>query len=196
MTNFTKTDIIATFVDIDLPEYGYNNQDFYMGSAQRMRYLLAHLELSPENARDGGQLELGQEDNRFCECISFGLNGSKEFTVHDEKLLKELMLMSHQELEDYIVNNNYEWLGDDYDHIHEYLSFVSGWQDQFQFWGEDMDDIDQMTIVKDEWIVDKDSGFKSDNKYEVAYNILNEYWDHLPDDDKESIHKRLEAIGV
>ena len=104
--------------------------------------------------------------------------------------------MSHQELEDYIVNNNYEWLGDDYEHIQEYLSFVSGWQDQFQFWGEDMDDIDQMTIVKDEWIVDKDSGFKSDNKYEVAYNILNEYWDSLPDDEKESIHKRLEAIGV
>ena len=53
-----------------------------------------------------------------------------------------------------------------------------------------------MTIIKDVWIIDDESGFKSDNKYEVAYNILNEYWDHLPEDEKESIHKRLEKVGV
>ena len=50
--------------------------------------------------------------------------------------------------------------------------------------------------MKERWIVDTESGFKSDNKYEVAYNILNEYWDVLPDEEKESIHKRLEAIEV
>ena len=165
-TNFTNQDIINSFVDVDLEEYGYNNEDFYKGSAQRMRYLLVTRYLSPENALDGGQLELGQEDNRFCECITFGRDGSKTFKVHN------------------------------YDHIHEYLNFVSGWQDEWQFYGADMDDQDQMTIIKEGWIIDVESGFKSDNKYEVAYNILNEYWDSLPDDHKESIHKRLEAIGV
>ena len=106
------------------------------------------------------------------------------------------MMMTGEELEDYITDNNYDWLGDDYDHIHEYLNFVSEWQDEWQFYGADMDDQDQMTIIKEGWIIDVESGFKSDNKYEVAYNILNEYWDSLPDDHKESIHKRLEAIGV
>jgi len=195
-TNFTNQDIINSFVDVDLEEYGYNNEDFYKGSAQRMRYLLVTRYLSPENALDGGQLELGQEDNRFCECITFGRDGSKTFKVHNEKVLKELMMMTEEELEDYITDNNYDWLGDDYDHIHEYLNFVSGWQDEWQFYGADMDDQDQMTIIKEGWIIDVESGFKSDNKYEVAYNILNEYWDSLPDDHKESIHKRLEAIGV
>ena len=192
-TNFTQDDIIATFVDIDLPTEGYNNEDFYLGSTQRMRYLLVTRELGEEPEK---QLELDLEDNRFCECISFGQDGTKTFTVHNEELLQELMAMSHQQLEDYITDNEFTWLGDDYEHIHEYLTFVSGWQEQFQFWGEDLENPDQMTIIKDLWIVDDESGFKSDNKYEVAYNILNEYWDHLPEDEKESIHKRLEKVGV
>ena len=36
------------FVDSDLPDEGYNNQDFYMGSANRMRYLLVTMPLTPE----------------------------------------------------------------------------------------------------------------------------------------------------
>ena len=196
MTNFTNQDIINSFVDTDLPEYGYNNEDFYKGSTQRMRYLLSHLELSPENARDGGQLELGQEDNRFHECITFGPDGSKTFTVHNDRLLKELMMMTEQELEDYIVNNNYDWLGDDYDHINEYLNFVSGWQDEWQFYGADMDDQDQMTIIKEGWIIDVESGFKSDNKYEVAYQILMDYFNEVPEESRTELDKRLEAIGV
>ena len=192
-TKFSKDDILTNFVDVDIEGLGCNNEDFYLGSAQRMRYLLVTRELGEEPEK---QLELDLEDNRFCECISFGQDGTKTFTVHNEELLEELMAMSHQQLEDYITDNEFTWLGDDYDHIHEYLNFVSGWQDQFQFYGEDMDNDEAMTIVKEDWIVDEDSGFKSDNKYEVAYNILNEYWDVLPDEEKESIHKRLEKIGV
>ena len=35
------------FVDVDLPDRAYNNQDFYMDSAQRMRYILATRDMSP-----------------------------------------------------------------------------------------------------------------------------------------------------
>ena len=182
------------FVDTDLPDQGYNNQDFYMESAQRMRYILATLDMSPGDPySDDHQLKLGQEDNRFYGCIEFWDNG---FSVKNDVLLKELIAMSGEELTDYIEQNEFEWIGDDYDHIFQYLNFVSAWQNEWQFWGTDMDNDDAMTIVKERWIVDTESGFKSDNKYEVAYNILNEYWDVLPDEEKESIHKRLEAIGV
>jgi hypothetical protein len=33
-------------------------------------------------------------------------------------------------------------------------------------------------------------------KYKEAYDILMEYWDSLPDEEKPDIHKRLLAVGV
>tara|TARA_B100001287_G_scaffold252208_1_gene233982 strand:- start:1471 stop:2055 length:585 start_codon:yes stop_codon:yes gene_type:complete len=182
------------FVDSDLPDEGYNNQDFYMGSANRMRYILATLDMSPGDPySDDHQLKLGQEDNRFYGCIEFFDNG---FSVKNDSLLKELIAMTEQELTNYIETNEYEWLGDDYDHIHQYLNFVSAWQDEWQFWGEDMDNDECMTIVRERWITDRKAGVKSTNPYEVAYNILAEYWDHLPEDEKEEINARLEPLGL
>ena len=177
------------FGDSDLPDEGYNNQDFYMGSANRMRYLLVTLPLSPE----GDQWELGQEENRFYGCIEFQDNG---FSIKKDSLLKELIAMTEDELTDYIVKNEYDWLGDDYDHIHQYLNFVSAWQDEWQFWGEDMDRDDYMTIARERWLVDRKAGVKSTNPYEIAYNVLAEYWDYLPDDEKTDINKRLEKVGI
>ena len=58
--------IIDAFVDVELETEGYNNQGFYMCSEQRIRYILVTEELSPENLKDGGQLELGQDrENKF-----------------------------------------------------------------------------------------------------------------------------------
>lgn len=37
---------------------------------------------------------------------------------------------------------------------------------------------------------------KVDYKYYKAYNILMEYWDSLPDEEKPKIHKQLEEIGL
>tara|TARA_B100001057_G_scaffold246390_1_gene246687 strand:+ start:2614 stop:2775 length:162 start_codon:yes stop_codon:yes gene_type:complete len=53
-----------------------------------------------------------------------------------------------------------------------------------------------MTIVKEDCIVDEDSGFKSDNKYEVAYQILMDYFNELPEESRTELDKRLQAIGV
>ena len=33
-------------------------------------------------------------------------------------------------------------------------------------------------------------------KYQYAYDILMEYWDSFPDEDKETIHKRLQGLGL
>jgi hypothetical protein len=90
-------------------------------------------------------------------------------------------------------------LGDDYDHINEYLFFISRWNEDYDFDSEDYDDPDAMTIVKTlrTWVQDPVNPHnKSEDKYEVAYNILNEYWDCLPEDERTEISERLQAIDV
>ena len=163
-----------------------------------MRYILATRDMSPGDPySDNNQLQLGQEDNRFYNCIEFYDHGM--YKIKDEKKLLELINMTDTEVADYISVNEYDWIGDDYDHAMEYLfEIMNEWQDELEYDTEDYDNIDSMTITtrSRDWNVDPESGYKSENKHEVAYHILMEYWDSLPDDHKESIHKRLEAIGV
>ena len=197
--NISKEQIKKAFVSEvkNIGEYVYNNQDWYQEDAQRMRYILVTRNMSPGDPySDNQQLELGQEDNRFFDCIEFDYEGG--YKIKDEKRLLELMNMSEEEVADYIHVNEYDWIGDDYDHISQYLfKIMNNWQDVLEYDTEDETD-DSMTITtrEIEYVVDTETGFKSENKYEVAYNILNEYWDHLPEDEKESIHKRLQAIEV
>ena len=181
----------------NIGEYVYNNQDWYQEDAQRMRYILATLELSPGDPySENKQLELGQEDNRFYNCIEFHDHGM--YKINDEKKLNELMNMSDSEVADYISVNEYDWIGDDYDHAMEYLfRIMNEWQDVIEYGTEDYDNIDCMTVTtrSRDWNVDPESGYKSENKYEVAYKILMEYWDVLPEEEKESINKRLNAVS-
>ena len=200
MTNINQREQIkkAFVSDVkNIGEYVYNNQDWYQEDTQRMRYILATLELSPGDPySENKQLELGQEDNRFYNCIEFHDQGM--YKINDEKKLNELMNMSDSEVADYIAVNEYDWIGDDYDHAMEYLfSIMNEWQDEIEYGTEDYDNIDCMTVTtrSRDWNVDPESGYKSENKYEVAYKILMEYWDVLPEEEKESINKRLNAVS-
>ena len=200
MTNITREQIKKAFVsDIkNIDDAVYNNQDWYQQDAQRMRYILATLELSPGDnySENPKQYELGQEDNRFYGCIEFRDNGL--YKIKDEKRLLELINMSDEDVTDYIETNEYEWLGDDYDHASEYLfQIMNHWQDVIEYDTEDYDNPDYMTVTtrSRDWKIDPESGYKSENQYEVAYKILMEYWDSLPDDEKESINRRLEAVS-
>jgi hypothetical protein len=197
----TRAQIKKAFVSDpnDIGSEAYNNQDWYQQDDCRMRYILATIEMDPGDPYTQGekQLELGQESNRFYNCIEFNDHG--DYQINDEQKLLSLMRMSQDELHDYINKNEFDWIGDDYDHINEYLfQIMNHWQDAVEYDSEDLDNPDCMTITwrAREWVVDDEEGYKSENKYEVAYQILNEYWDSLPDDEKPKIHKRLEAIGV
>ena len=186
----------------NIGDYVYNNQDWYQEDTQRMRYILVTRNMSPGDSYadfegEERQLKLGQEDNRFFDCIEFDNEGG--YKIKDEKRLLELMNMTDGQVADYIDTNEYDWIGDDYDHAMEYLfQIMNNWQDVLEYDTEDYDNIDCMTITtrSREWKVDSDAGYKSENQYEVGYNILMEYFDYLPDDDKESIHKRLQAVGI
>tara|TARA_B100000927_G_scaffold179283_1_gene144396 strand:- start:597 stop:1232 length:636 start_codon:yes stop_codon:yes gene_type:complete len=202
----TKEQIKKAFVsevkDIDDV---YNNQDWYQQDAQRMRYILATIEMSPGDNYGTGkkQLELGQEDNRFYNCIEFidrhsfkSLEGAG-YKINDEKRLLELINMSESEVADYISTNEYDWLGDDYDHANEYLfQIMNEWQDEVEFDTEGYDNPDYMTVTRRarQWNVDPQTGYKSENKHEVAYNILMDYFDELPEETRAEAHKRLEAV--
>ena len=181
----------------NIGDYVYNNQDWYQEDAQRMRYILATRDMSPGDPySEKKQLELGQEDNRFYNCIEFHDHGM--YKINDEKKLNELMNMSDSEVADYISVNEYDWIGDDYDHAMEYLfTIMNEWQDVLEYDTEDYDNIDCMTVTtrSRDWNVDPESGYKSENKYEVAYKILMEYWDVLPEEEKESINQRLNAVS-
>ena len=200
MKNITREQIKKAFVSDtkNIGDYVYNNQDWYQQDTQRMRYILATLDMSPGDnySEKPKQYELGQEDNRFYNCIEFRDNGL--YKIKDEKRLLELMNMSDTEVADYIETNEYDWIGDDYDHVMEYLfQIMNHWQDVLKYDTEDYDNIDCMTVTtrQRDWKVDPESGYKSENQYEVAYKILMEYWDSLPDDEKESINRRLEAVS-
>ena len=181
----------------NIGDYVYNNQDWYQEDAQRMRYILATRDMSPGDPySEKKQLELGQEDNRFYNCIEFHDHGM--YKINDEKKLNALMNMSDSDVADYISVNEYDWIGDDYDHAMEYLfTIMNEWQDVLEYDTEDYDNIDCMTVTtrSRDWNVDPESGYKSENKYEVAYKILMEYWDVLPEEEKESINKRLNAVS-
>ena len=202
--NITKEQIKKAFVSEvkNIDEDAYNNQDWYQQDEQRLRYVLVTTELSPgkgaHSFNDGKevQLELGQEDNKFYNCIQFDNKG--EYQINDEHKLSLLMRMSYDELSDYVHKNEFDWIGDDYDHINEYLyDIMNEWQDEVEFEGTDMENPDYMTITKRAraWNVDPETGYKSENKHEVAYNILMDYFDELPEETRAEAHKRLEAVG-
>ena len=181
----------------NIGEYVYNNQDWYQEDAQRMRYILATRDMSPGDSYSSQpkQLELGQEDNRFYNCIEFHDHGM--YKINDEKKLNELMNMSEEEVADYIHVNEYDWIGDDYDHAMEYLfEIMNNWQDEVEFDTEDYDNCDQMTITRRarQWNVDPETGYKSENKFEVAYQILMDYYNELPEDSRTQLDKRLSSI--
>ena len=198
--NISREQIKKAFVSKveDIDEYAYNNQDWYQQDEQRIRYILATIEMDPGDSYSSNpkQLELGQESNRFYNCIEFS-DVKGEYQINDEHRLAELMRMSDEDLRKYIDDNEYDWIGDDYDHINEYLfQIMNRWQDEVEFDTEGYDNPDYMTITRRgrEWNVDPQTGYKSENKHEVAYNILMDYFDELPEETRVEAHKRLEAV--
>ena len=115
------------------------------------------------------------------------------------------MIMSYNDLEEYIDQNRFDWLGDDYEHIDQYLDFLNNYQDKWKFSSDNWDDPDSMDIHREEyeWVEDTESkhrsaviGFKSENKFEVGYNILMDYFDELPEETRAECHKRLDAVKL
>lgn len=168
----TQEQIVKKFVYLDLPEEAYNNQDFYQMTDETLRYVLATCNL-PYRYK-GEKLEEGQEINKFYNCIEFHTYTesptAEKFKVNDPKLLQELMDMDYNALMDYVEINEFDWLGNDFEHIDEYLCFVSYMQDEVEFIaGGTHNDDEYMDIIKQ--YPDK----RKNSKYEAAIQILMSY---------------------
>lgn len=179
-----KEQIKKAFVsDVDnIGDEAYNNQDWYQEDEQRLRYILATLDWD--------------EQNQFKNCIKFDVKD--KYQINDEQKLSELINMNYDQLFEYVEDNELDWTGDDYEHICQYLDFMNGWQDEIEFIGTDMENPDCMTILKRsrEWNVDEESGFKSENKFEVAYQILMDYFEDLPEETRHEVDERLKAVNL
>ena len=168
----TQEQIVKKFVYLDLPEEGYNNQDFYEMSDETLRYVLVTCELP--YLYNGKKLKEGQEENKFYNCIEFYTftenTTLEKFKVNDPKLLQELMDMDYDSLRNYVEDNEFEWLGADFEHIEEYLNFVSYMQDEVEFIAGGTHNQDEyMDIIKQ--FPDK----RKNSKYETAIEILMSY---------------------
>ena len=190
----TEKQIVKKFVYLDLPDKGYNNQDFYQMSDETLRYVLATCDLPYGRKIDGRELKEGQEENKFYNCIEFNTytesSTTEKFKVNDPKLLQELMDMDYDSLYDYVEDNKFEWLGADFEHIEEYLNFVSYMQDEVELIaGGTHNDDEYMDIIKQ--YPDK----RKNSKYETAIQILMSY---APEGEytRSNIIRKFQDLGI
>lgn len=190
-TTFTQEQIVKKFVYLDLPEQGYNNQDFFEMSDETLRYVLATCELP--YLYNGRKLKEGQEKNRFYNCIEFYTYTesptNEYFKVNNPKLLQELMEMDYDSLITYVEDNEFEWLGADFEHIDEYLGFVSYMQDEVEFIaGGTHNDDEYMDIIK------QFPNKRKNSKYETAIEILMSYVED--EHTRDNILIKLTDMGI
>ena len=138
-----KDVILEKLIDLDIrDEQTYNNQDFYLGSEQRLKYLL----LTTETFYWSNDEE---EDNKYYDCINLAT-----LEVNNFDLAKELLFMDSVDLYHYVeIEKGYEWIGEDYEHITGYIDFVEYRQDKYRWlnqsenWGDkDTMGIERVTL--------------------------------------------------
>ena len=138
-----KEVILEKLIDLDIRDkQTYNNQDFYLWSEQRLRFLLITTETFYWSNDE-------EEDNKYYDCINLAT-----LEVNNFDLAKELLFMDSVDLYHYVeVEKGYEWIGEDYEHISEYISFVEYRQDKYRWlnqsetWGDnDTMDIERITL--------------------------------------------------
>ena len=98
--------------------------------------------------------------------------------------------MDYDSLYDYVEDNKFEWLGADFEHIEEYLNFVSYMQDEVEFIaGGTHNDDEYMDIIKQ--YPDK----RKNSKYETAIQILMSY---APEGEytRSNIIRKFQDLGI
>ena len=83
----------------------YNNMDFYMYNVQRLRWLLV----------DADYLE----GNPFAKCVDLDT-----LEIKDQARFQSLQERDHDALVEMVEDKGWDWLGDDFDHMEAYLSFI------------------------------------------------------------------------
>ena len=137
-----KEVILEKLIDLDIrDEETYNNQGFYLCSEQRLRFLLITTETFYWSHDE-------KEDNKYYDCINLAT-----LEVNNFDLAKELLFMDSVDLYHYVeIEKGYDWVGEDYEHITEYIDFVEYRQDKYRWlnqgenWDSDKMNIERVTL--------------------------------------------------
>ena len=89
--------------------HNYNNQDFFQYNVERLRYLLVTSE--PQGDYMKG--------NPFYNCVDM-----KTLEVKDKVAFYKLALSTWEDLKKMVDENEWHWLGDDFIHMEQYLSWI------------------------------------------------------------------------
>jgi hypothetical protein len=126
-------DLVIHYDDI-IEHESYNNQDFYESNVKRLRYKLNELDWV--------------KNNEFANCFD-----PKTLEIKNVDAWLKLSKSSHEELLKLVNDNNWDWLGDDFMDMEDYLSFIEthkpevafsyqtgGWKDDSEYmeiWAHD-----------------------------------------------------------
>jgi hypothetical protein len=140
MTNKIDKNLVIEYKDIvwghpENKSYNcptYNNQNFFDTSAERLRFKL--------NELDVVTYEL-TTPNKFYKCFD---ENSLEILKPNE--WEELSKMSYDDLFDLVEQNEWEWLGDDFDDMQNYLNFITTHIPTLRFSCDIADDDERMFI--------------------------------------------------
>ena len=86
-------------------ENTYNNQGFFKHNVERLRWNLVEM--------------TWLDNNPFAGCVDL-----KTLTVKDPIAFYRLAMSYHQELLELVEKNDWDWSGDDFDHMEGYLEWI------------------------------------------------------------------------
>jgi hypothetical protein len=109
MNNIKKVPLSFFYNKKDDWDHNYNNQDFFQYNVERLRYLLVTLEPQKEYM-------IG---NPFYNCVDMDTLEVKNVEFY------KLALSTLGDLKEMVYEKNWEWLGDDFDHMESYLSWIA-----------------------------------------------------------------------
>jgi|TARA_Y100000310_G_scaffold293610_1_gene323297 hypothetical protein len=118
MSNIKKVPLSFFYNKKDDWEYNYNNQDFFQYNVERLRYLLV-------TAEPQGDYMKG---NPFYNCVDM-----KTLKVKDKVVFYKLALSTFDDLLKMVEEKKWEWIGEDFIHMEEYLSWICEQDNNFVY---------------------------------------------------------------
>jgi len=83
-------------------QWNYNNQDFFLRNIWRLRWVLVDF-----------------QDSKYYGCVDL-----ETLEIKSDAKWKELSEATQSDLENYVYDNEIEWLGDDFYHMNCYMVFL------------------------------------------------------------------------
>ena len=149
-------DLVIDFEDILSSNWNcptYNNQDFYESNEKRLRYKFNELD------------DKYYKNNKFYKCFD-----TETLEILKPKEWEELSKMSGGEMDKLVTENKWDWIGDDFDDMLEYLDFIMKHKPTLAFSTKISDKDEYMDI----FLHDFADRFKTDAEKDAFISGLNE----------------------